>query len=297
MSNLLVTGAGGFAGRRLVRRLRAAGHAVTGLDRSLPPAAEPAAQRLCADLNAPQDYASALRGVDTVLHLAAATGKATPEEHFRSNANGTECLVEQCRAAGVARLLFVSTIAVKFPDKRRYPYAQAKERAEGLVRGSGLSFVIARPTILVGPGAGVLAGLQKLAALPLIPVFGSGRVRVQPLWVDDFIEFLVEILEQSSFDGETVELGGPDPLTIEELLQEVRTVATGRRGPTLHLPLGLVVPFLSAVEAVGFRGLPVSVGQLSSFRFDGTIEGSRWFDRRRQTLKDTRQMLELSLNP
>lgn len=296
MGSLLVTGAGGFAGRRLVRRLRAAGHTVTGLDRSPAPDQDPA-EGLRADLNHPEDYAAALRGVRTVLHLAAATGKASRKEHFRSNARGTECLLEQCREAGVERLLFVSTIAVKFPDKRRYYYAQAKARAEAAVRDSGLSFVIVRPTILVGPGAAVLAGLQRLASLPVIPVFGNGRVRVQPLWIDDLIEFIVDLVDHEAFEGQTIELGGPAPLTIEELLQEVRRVATGRRGRTVHIPLGLVLPLLAAVEATGFQGLPVSVGQLSSFRFDGTIADSEWFARRRSSLKDTRRMLELSLKP
>src|SRR5205823_14764221 len=71
----------------------------------------------------------AFDGIDTVIHLAAATGRLPPEEYFATNVDGTRDLLGQCRRAGVRNFLFVSTIAARFPDLKHYPYAQSKRAA------------------------------------------------------------------------------------------------------------------------------------------------------------------------
>jgi hypothetical protein len=207
-----------------------------------------------------------------VLHLAAATGRASRAEHWRVNAEGTRALLDACRAAGVPRFLFVSSVAAGFPDIRHYPYAQAKVAAEEAVRASGLRFAIARPAMIFGPGSPIQAALETLASAPVVPVFGHGRTRVQPVWVDDVAASLAGIVEQDRFAGETIGIGGPEVLSIEELLQRMRERRTGRRGRIAHVPLGLVLPPLRIAEAlaIGHR-LPISIGQLATFRFDGVV--------------------------
>src|SRR5262245_34060209 len=203
MAAVFLTGGTGFLGSRVCRVLQHRQHAVSCLTRSagrLPPGVEP----VRADLLEPAGYREALRRADVVVHLAAATGKASERDHFRVNAEGTEALVEECRRAGVARLLFTSSIAVRFPDIRSYAYARAKTRAEDAIRASGLRFTIVRPTIVLGPGSPTQAGLERLALLPVVLVFGDGRARVQPIFVDDLVEFLVALVEQDRFQGETL---------------------------------------------------------------------------------------------
>src|SRR5207249_8332520 len=78
----------------------------------------------------PDSYASILESCDTVIHLAATTGKAPTDQYSQVNTEGTQALVEQCERSGVKNFLFVSTIAVKYRDKKHYYYAQSKERAE-----------------------------------------------------------------------------------------------------------------------------------------------------------------------
>jgi nucleoside-diphosphate-sugar epimerase len=302
MSRVFLTGGTGFLGSRVCRALRRRGDSVVLLDRSgsagkrLQSAEHDGIEIVAADLLGGPRYRDALAAADVVLHLAALTGRASKQEHFRVNAMGTETLVDECRRAGVQRILFASTIAVKFPDKERYYYAQAKVRAEEAVRGSRLTFTIIRPTIILGPGSAILTALQRLASFPLIPVFGSGRAMVQPIFVDDLVEFIMTILDENRFCGETLEFGGPAALTIEELLQKIRLARTGNRGHPIHIPLGLLLGPLKAAEAIGLGGvLPVSVGQLCSFRYDGTIESNGLFENRRATLRDVPQMLALSL--
>ncbi|HET9298877.1 MAG TPA: NAD-dependent epimerase/dehydratase family protein, partial [Candidatus Polarisedimenticolaceae bacterium] len=136
--SVFLTGAGGFVGRHLLPRLRARGIEVTCLVRRAPAPDAMAARWVVGDLTQPGPWEDALAGVDLVLHAAAATGAASPEAHARVNAEGTEALLRRAVARGVGRFVFVSTVAVKFKDKRHYPYAQAKERAEAAVRAAGI---------------------------------------------------------------------------------------------------------------------------------------------------------------
>lgn len=299
-SKLFLTGASGFIGARLAARLREAGHQVVGLSRSARPAIPGAGSGsfrwVEAELLRPDTYRDALASADTVLHLAAATGRASRSEHFKVNLEGTRCLLEACRELGVPRFLFCSTIAVKYPDRRRYYYAQAKATAEQAVRESGLEHVIVRPTIVVGSGSPVLEGLRKLAELPIIPVFGPGDASVQPVFVDDLVDLIVAITERGAFDGQVMEFGGPEILSIEAFIQAIRRRVRGRAGRPLHVPLPLLLPTLAALETVAYRFLPITFGQLSAFRFDGTARSNDLFEQRRGRMKGVREMLEASLD-
>jgi NADH dehydrogenase len=138
--------------------------------------------------------------------------------------------------------------------------------------------------------------LEKLAGLPIIPIFGNGRARVQPIYVDDLVDFLIDIIKEDRFAGETLELGGPVTLTIEELLQNIRLLRKGSIGRAVHIPMQLLLQPLGAAESMGLGPfLPVSVGQLASFRYDGIIQSNSLYESHRAALRNVRQMLELSV--
>src|SRR5262245_21526701 len=262
MAAIFLTGGTGYLGSRVCEILRQR-HTIQLLTRT---ARETPAgvTTVVADVLDASVYRSALAACEVVVHLAAATGMVAARVHHRVNAQGTEVLIAECVRAGVKRVLFTSTIAARFPDTAAYDYAQAKIRAETAIGGSGLRFTIVRPTIILGRGSANLAAFDRLAGLPVIPVFGNGRSRVQPILGDDLAAFIAEIIERDHFDGQTLEFGGPDVLTIEELLQAVRQARTGSRGPVMHLPLGLTLASLRALRAIGLEALlPVSAGQLS----------------------------------
>ena len=292
MATVFLTGGTGFLGPRVCAALRQHGHSIILLDRSGSVPASRGVDVVKADLLEPDTYREALPRADVVVHLATSVRNASKREHFRVNAEGTGKLVDECRRCGVQRLLFTSTIAVKFPDNRWYNYAQAKTRAEESVRASGLRFTILRPTVMLGQGSPAMSALERLAVLPIIPVFGNGRALVQPIFVDDVVAFVLTVIEQDRFHGETLELGGPAVLSIEELLQRIRQSRTGSRGRLVHIPLGLVLPPLKAAESMGLEGLlPVTVGQLSSFRYDGTIDSNPLYESRRASLSDVAHMI------
>jgi NADH dehydrogenase len=294
MAGIFVTGGGGFVGRRLMAALIPTGRFIVALDRSgtLTALAGPDVTVVRGDVGDADSYRALLAGCDTVLHLAAATGRAAAAEHARVNATGTTTLVDESRRAGVTRFLFVSSIAAAFPDLRGYAYAQSKLEAERAVRSSGLRFTILRPTMILGSGAPLLSSLEKLALLPMVVVPGDGTPRVQPVHVDDVVRAILAVLDADLFNGDVFPIGGSETLPIEELLQRIRAARRGSRGAVFHVPLALLQPPLRLAEAAGLlRLLPISAGQLSSFKADGIAAPNALQDRLRDGSTDLTAML------
>lgn len=257
--SLLITGASGYVGRWLLRRMEPGRFANVVCLVRRPDAIEPSVRErlgielVQGDLGAPQNYRNRLAECTTVVHLAALTGKAPRAEHFRVNAEGTRQLVETCAEAGVREFLHVSSIVVKFADQTQYFYAQAKGQAEQFVARSGLDYTIVRPTTVLGPRSGVLRRMKRLAKLPVMPVFGNGRARTQPIFVGDLADCLLAILGEGRFRGETIELGGPEVITIEALLNRIRRLKFGKSPRAVHLPLGPIRTILGLLERVAAR--------------------------------------------
>ena len=298
MANLFITGSSGFIATHLAERLDLKNYGrVYFLSRT----ESPVTKRLCEKDNVEfiqgsiydaDRYARQLEQTDTVVHCAAVTGKARPEAYFDTNAKGTDFFVQQCERAGVQNFLHISTIAVNYPDVSHYHYAQSKQQAEEAVRRSRLPFTIVRPTIVLGQKAPIWKSLSTLAQGPFIPVFGDGKTLVQPIHVDDLVTVLLAILDERLFDKEAYDLGGPDRLTIEDLLQRIHRIYSPKVSPVLHLPLKLIIPVLSVAEKVILPLLPFTVGQLSLFRYDSIVERNRLHDKHAQQMNTVDDMLK-----
>jgi NADH dehydrogenase len=267
-TTIFLTGSSGFLGRHLLRELIEAHYDVICLGRTRPPDKSPHVDFVEGDLLDFPAYRKALAGCGTVVHLAAATGKRPPAEYFRVNRDGTETLVNEARRAGVARFCHVSTIAAKFSDISHYHYAQSKLQAEAIVASSGLRWTIVRPTMIFGPGAPVLEGLKKLSALPLVPLFGSGRALVQPICVDDLSRALLAVVKAGCMEG-IVEIGGPEIVRMDELLFRIRRRLGIANQRVLRLPAVATSACLAALEPLLRKWMPVTAGQLASFTNDG----------------------------
>lgn len=272
-SPILLTGATGFVGRRLTTQLvPVAAGSLRLLVREpgrLPPGVSPPVSVVTGSLHDPASLERAVAGVHTIVHLAALTGKASRTALLDTNAGGTSRLVAAAQRAGVSRFLLVSSIAAGFEDRRWYHYAESKRAAERAVRESGLDWLIVRPTMIFGPESPVQRSLGLLASAPVGVIFGRGDVLVQPIHVDDLVAILVAAVGQAAWGGRVLEVGGPDRLSLAELLRAMRRASRGRSGPLVHLPLGPVRGLLGLIDKPLWRVLPFTAGQLATFANSG----------------------------
>ncbi len=268
MAQVFVTGGRGYVGARLAPELTSAGHGVTLLD---------------GDLREPRGYEDALAGHDVVVHLAAVTGKAPASRYASVNVEGTRALARVAQQAGVKRFILVSSIAARFADVRRYPYARSKIAAERLLVDSGLAWNVVRPTIILGSGAPVMEALTRLASAPVVPFFGGARARVQPVAVNDLVRGLAALCDDGwSWRPDAVyDFGGPDVLTMGALLERLRSRFTGKRLRSVAVPAAPLAATLWPLERLLLRWLPFTAGQLASFTQDGVAEPNELTDRLR----------------
>lgn len=295
--SIFITGGTGYLGRFVLERLARGDCRLVCLARGpLPESAPPNIRYIQGDLLDSASYSDAMAGCDVVLHMAAATGKHSPDEFRRANRDGTEALLKQARLRGVGRFLFVSSIAATFHNLFRYFYAQTKQEAEKMVASSGLRWTIVRPTMILGSNAPVLKALARLATLPVVPVFGDGSVPVQPIFVGDMADFIIEILNEDGVDAMTLEVGGPETLTIEDLLLRIRRTEGKPPARVLHLPASVIGRCLGFMEPFLLPLLPFTAGQLASFSNAGTVAAHPWVTERQNRMLGVSAMLESSNN-
>ncbi len=285
MSTVLVTGASGFVGSHVIPELVGGGHRVIALVRS-PKAGEAVMRRLPAalaadvelrtgDVLAPDTLASALAGVDAVVHLVAIPRDWNGgKDLLRVNLGGTQSLIAAMEVAGVRRLVHLGALGVE--DRDDLNYAKSKARAEAAVRASALDWTIVKPSLLFGPRDGffnIVADLVRIPA-PLVPVPGDGKSRFQPLHVADLALCLRLSVERPETIGQAYEIGGPRTWTYREITEEVAR-AIGKRRVIVPMPVPLIRLVAGTMETLRLRFFPVATDQLRQLALDnvGPLDG------------------------
>jgi NADH dehydrogenase len=239
---ILVTGGSGFVGGHVAHELRGRELEVRSLVRDPRKASKLAAwgcELVRGDMTDPASLRHAVEGVDTVVHLVAIR-QGRDEQFQRIMVDGTRDLLAAAKEAGVRRFVHMSALGTTQETKDLVPYYRAKWETEELVRASGLEHVIFRPSFVFGSDGGILPTFTKLARLtPVTPIVGSGRQRIQPIWVDDVARYFAEAVDRADTGGRTFELGGPDVVTWNEFWERLKAVR-GMRRPSVHVPLGLM---------------------------------------------------------
>jgi len=237
--NVLVTGGTGFVGPHVVRAIADAGHDVRALVRDSSRSRELPAQPAVGDMADAASLARAVEGVETVVHLVAI--RQGREEQFRRvMEQGTRDLVAAANDAGVKRFILMSALGTSEDTKDLVPYYHAKWQMEQAVEGSGIDYVIFRPSFVFAREGGILPTFRRLAKLtPVTPIIGSGEQRIQPIWVDDVAAYFAAAIDNLDATGKTFELGGPDVVSWNEFWQRLKR-ELGQRRPSVHVPVSLM---------------------------------------------------------
>jgi uncharacterized protein YbjT (DUF2867 family) len=263
---LLLTGATGLVGRSVLRRLAAAGIPVRCLVRD-PRRLGPDRVRVqiaLGDLADPQSFRNALRGVETVVHLAATIRDQPRGSIEELNGIATWRMVEAAGRAGVGRFIFFSALGASAHDRTRL--LRAKALAEQAVREGPVDSVIFAPSIVYAPGDLWLTLLSRLALLPVMPISGRGRAIYQPIWSEDVARCVCAALGPNlpPSDGaigaqafaaaggpgsRRYELAGPDQLTYEEIVR-LALRSFGKRRLLVRVPTPIVSRGLRALEII-----------------------------------------------
>jgi NADH dehydrogenase len=239
---ILVTGGTGFVGGHVVQELRGRDLPVRCFVRDPRRGAELAAwgcELAEGDLTDPASLRSAVAGVDTVVHLVAIR-QGRREQFQRIMVEGTRDLLAAAKDAGVRRFVHMSALGTTEATKDLVPYYGAKWENEQQVQGSGIPYVIFRPSFVFAPDGGILPTFAKLARLtPVTPIIGSGRQRIQPIWAEDLAKYFADAVVRDDVVSRVFELGGPDVVSWNEFWERLKRARRIRR-PSIHIPVALM---------------------------------------------------------
>jgi uncharacterized protein YbjT (DUF2867 family) len=272
---VVVAGGTGFVGRGITAALLNSGHDVTVLSRSRP-AKDPIDGRAAwaaGDVTAPDTLAAALAGSDAVVDAVQFPNSPIEDPKKgrtfeRIDLQGTKNLVDAAKAAGVSRFIDVSGVGAA--EGARFHWLQYKWDEEQYIKGSGVPYTILRGSWIYGPrdvSLNRFLGFAKF--LPFVPVIGNGKTRINPLFVDDMGKHVAVAVERDDLRGRLFEVGGPDVLTMDEVIRTALKVKQQRRF-LLHQP----APLMKALGGIAqhLPGRPLTPDAIDFITMDGVAD-------------------------
>ena len=237
---LLLTGATGSIGSQLLPLLLGRGDQVRCLvrePRRLGPLRTDVQITLgdLGELSDPYRLRQALRGVETVIHLAATIRDQPPHRIEELNGLSSVRLLRAAEKAGVERFVFFS--ALNASPVQRTRFFRAKAVAERAVTGSPLDTIVFAPSIVYDHSDPWVTLLRRFSFLPVLPVSGSGKAAYEPIWARDAAETVIGALDGG--DRDRYELAGPEVLTYDDM-SDLVSRAAGRPRPLIHVPLPVI---------------------------------------------------------
>lgn len=253
-ATVLVTGATGFVGRRLVPELLDRGYAVRAMTRR-PDSYRGPGEVVAGDVGDPASLRSALAGVDVAIYLVHSLDHADFETRDAAAARAFGAAAAE---AGVRQIVYLGGLGDDGEDLS--PHLRSRREVEALLGEAGVPVTVLRAAIVVGAG-GVSWELtrQLVKNLPAMVVPRWVSTRTQPIAVDDVIRYLAGVVDAPAALGRTFEIGGPEQLTYLEMLQVAAEVAKGRRVPIVRVPV--LTPRLSSYWLALVTDIDVTTGR------------------------------------
>lgn len=269
---IFIAGGTGFVGGHLTREFLNRGHELRMLVHRRGPMAENVEQ-FEGDVTRLEGFERAAEGCEAVINLVGIIREfSTREVTFeRLHVQATANMLTAAKKAGVRRYLQMSALGTR-PDAVS-AYHKTKFRAEELVRASGLEWTILRPSLIFGPKDAFINMLaDQLRLVPVMPVMGDGRYRLQPIHADDVARCFALALELPATIGQCYEICGNDRLSYVELLDAV-AAAMGKSPPFKpHAPLGLMKLVIPAMQHI--PQFPITMDQLQMLLEENICDGS-----------------------
>lgn len=259
---IAITGATGYVGSEVVRKLLRRDHEIRALVRNphrAGPLEDLGVRLVAGSVGDPGALRALVEGAGAVVHLVGIIVVAGPQTFEAVHVAGTQAVLTAAREGRVPLLIHMSALGARdAPDATAYH--RSKWLAEEAVRASGLPHAILRPSLVAGPGNAALKTMVDMIRLsPVVPVIGDGRYEMQPVWVGDVAEAFALALERTDLRG-TFDLGGPERLSYHQMLDRLET-ALGVRRRRVPVPAGIAR--FAAVAGTALPNLaPITPDQL-----------------------------------
>ena len=243
---IVVTGGTGFIGRQIVSRLLETGDdriAVTTRDAEGPDLWQGRVERLQAFAGDAVSLGRAFARADVVVHAIQfpnhpVEDPARGRSYLEVDGKGTPVAARVAKGMGVRRFVYLSGAGAG--EGRPQPWFRAKDMAEAAIRESGLEHTLLRPSWIYGPGDRSMSRFVFFCRyLPAIPVIGDGTTPVYPIYVKDVARCAADAVRREDAKDHTWNLGGPERLSMDEVIRTVQRVL-GKRRPLLHHPVPLM---------------------------------------------------------
>lgn len=270
---IYVTGGTGFVGTSVSRAIRNKGLMVTAVSRTRKPrpviATGGGIEFRTASILDPDSLDKALKGAEAVVHLVGIIFESKGASFQQIHVEGTRNVVEAAKRAGAKRFVHMSALGAD--PNGRSAYQRTKGEAEQIVKLSGLDWTIFRPSIVFGEGDDFVNRFAAMSRyLPFMPVIGSGKSKLQPIWVEDVAAAFAHAIGDERTYGKSYDLGGPNAMSMLQILDVIMR-ATGKMRPRLHIPTPLMMMNAGILERV-LKKPPVTREQIKMLGKDNVCQ-------------------------
>jgi NADH dehydrogenase len=236
-----IIGGSGFIGRHIVRALAQRGYRLRAASRRpdlalhLQPLGTPGQiMPVQANVRYPASLTAACAGASVVIYLPAVLAESGPQTFEALHVFGAEAAAKAARAAGAG--MFIHMSAIGADAESASTYARTKAEGEARVKAAFPGAIIIRPSVVFGPEDNLFNRFAALARIaPALPLIGGGMTRFAPVYVGDVAEAVARLVDQGIASGRVYELGGPEEMTLKEIIAYTLKV-TGRHRLLVNLP-------------------------------------------------------------
>jgi NADH dehydrogenase len=276
MTTIVVFGGSGFLGRRLVQHLVSQGATVHIAVRHPEQARDVLRQFSLerirvfhADVRDQASVNAVLAGADAVVNAVSAYVETDDATFHAVHVQGAQTVAREAAAASVARLLLVSGLGAN--PQSHSPYIRARGRGELLVQQVFQGATIVRPGAMFGPGDALFSKFAALSrVLPVLPLIGGGKTRLQPVYVGDVAEAIGHVLDLPETAGQIYELAGPQVYTLDELIKMTLRLI-GRRRLLVPIPIAFAEILARSFELL--PNPPLTTSQVDLLKADNVLSG------------------------